>query len=307
MAEPPQIEEPHPNLLKIEVYISWDNLKPLKEFDADVCIHIPEELPEPVSYKDLFLHEVEGTINVVDAAKNCRQLIFISSSSVYKFNGLPVKESEACIENQLSDHGETKLLAEEVIGYEIPIDQKRLILRPRAIYGVGDQMLLPRLFNLLKNKTIFCPVPRQVETSLTHIDNLAYAIDLFLMREDAPNLQVLNVADEEPYDLCNHIQLMLTAIEEQPLKIISIPFKALNVFERLNSKLNFIKRLNPILMGSVNKTSILDLHCIKKELQYKAPRNLNNSYAEIAEWIQSLGGKSAYLNQLNAAPWLVKL
>src|SRR5690606_15645227 len=109
--------------------------------DADVCIHTAALPSDTDTYKSLIISNVEGTLNVVDAARKCRSFVYISSSSVYEFGQWPVSEDEASLQSSLSDYGETKLLAEEIVDLDIPEHQKRLILRPRAIYGKGEQLL----------------------------------------------------------------------------------------------------------------------------------------------------------------------
>lgn len=297
--------EPYPTLLQFASYKQTDILKPFAVIDADVCIHADNYHLETAHYHELFLNHVEGTLNVVEAARNCSFLIHLSSSSVYQFGDRPVKETDANIETALSEYGETKLLAEEVLGYDIPDHQKRLILRPRAIYGVGDTLFLPRLFNLLKGHTIFCTVDKKIKSSLTHVENIAYAIELFLNQKDAENLQIFNVTDDEEYPLCDSITEMLSAIEDRPLELINIPSSPLNAIDRIYSKLTFLKQLNPALFQSIHKNSVLDLHCIREKLVYKPKRNLHNSIAEIARWIKYIGGKKAYSKQISIAPWLV--
>lgn len=298
---------PHPALQKVADYIQADILKPLTPFDADICIHAAGYHNNPVDYEDLFLNHVEGTLNVVEAARHCSRIVHISSSSVYQFGKDPVKETDASISADLSDYGETKLLAEEVINFEIPLKQKRLILRPRAIYGVGDSTFLPRLFDLQNGPMIYCAVDKNVKTSLTHIENLAYAIDLFLHQEDAPPLQIYNVADEPVYSLCDSITDLLSAIEDQPLELVSLPDTVPNTIDMINSGLNFVKPINSAALKPIHHNSVLDLYCIRKHLQFKPRKNLQNSMSEIAGLIRSIGGKKLYIQQLSSLPWMPAL
>jgi len=287
--------------LKFSAYQQTDLLNPFPAFDADACIHAATYHSETAAYPELFLHHVEGTLNVVEAAKHCSHLVFISSSSVYEFGIHPVKETDARIEAKLSDYGETKLLAEEVLSYEIPASQKRLILRPRVIYGIGDNFFLPKLFDLVKDGTIFSPVDKNIKTSLTHIENIAYAIGLFFRQKEAESLQIYNVADESVYLLTDTIREILSAIEDHPLHVVHVPLKPLSAIDKLYSKLHFIKKLHPAILDAIHQNSVLDLHCIQKGLHYKPGRNFQNSVAEIAGWIKSMGGKKAYLQQLSAS------
>jgi 2-alkyl-3-oxoalkanoate reductase len=297
-------EKSHPNLLKYASYLQSNILKPIPLLEADVCIHAASLKSDTASYQELFLSNVEGTLNVVEAARYCSHIIHISSSAVYEFGDSPAKEIDANIDSDLSDYGETKLLSEEIMQLDIPINQKRMVLRPRAIYGIGDRILLPRLFNLLKRKTIFCPVESTIKTSLTHVENIGYAIQLFLVDKESPNFQIFNVADEKVYSLQDEIIKLLTAVENRPLKVISIPRGAINILTRLNSKLNFIRQLNPVVIKSISKNALLDTFCIRKELSYNPVHNFQNSHMEIVQWINQMGGKTAYLKSLGIVPWV---
>jgi len=297
-------EIPHPALQKFAVYVQADILNPLEPFDADVCIHAASYHTNPPDYESLFLNHVEGTLNVIEAARYCNRIVHISSSSVYQFGKNPVKETDANIAADLSDYGETKLLAEEVVNFEIPLNQKRLILRPRAIYGVGDATFLPRLFDLQKGPMIYCTVGKNVKTSLTHIENLAYAIDLFLHQEDAPSLQIYNIADDPVYSVCDTITDLLSAIEDQPLELVNLPGTVPNTIDMINAGLNLIKPVNTMALKPMHYNSVLDLYCIRKHLQYRPRKDLNNSMSEIVEIIRSIGGKKLYIQQLSSLPWM---
>ena len=296
--------KPHPELQKFADYIQCDILKPIPPLDADVCIHAANYHSNPADYEHLFLNHVEGTLNVMEAARYCSRVVHISSSSVYQFGSNPVKESDANISADLSDYGETKLLAEEVVNFEIPLNQKRLILRPRAIYGVGDGTFLPRLFDLQKGATIYCSVDKNVKTSLTHIENLAYSIDLFLHQEDAPPLQIYNIADEPVYSLCDSITDILSAIEDQPLELVNMPGTVPDTINMMNAGLSLIRPVDAAVPKPIHHNSVLDLYCIRKHLQYKPRKSLYNSINEIAGMVRSVGGKSLYVQQLSSLPWM---
>src|SRR5665213_1409954 len=93
---------PHPALLSYAKYVPGDITKPIEEFKADACIHVAGLASDNSDYGSLFLTNVTGTKNVIDAAKNCRTLIFISSSSVYNFCEKPAVEADAVLNAPIS-------------------------------------------------------------------------------------------------------------------------------------------------------------------------------------------------------------
>lgn len=297
-------ESPHPNLLKIATYLKTDITKIMPVIEADICIHAAALSSDTDSYKSLIISNVEGTLNVVEAAKNCSHLIHISSSSVYEFKNKPVSEDDASIHAHLSDYGETKLLAEEIMELDIPSHQKRLILRPRAIYGIGDRILLPRLLKLIRGNFILCPFKKHIQSSLTHVDNVAYAIELFLAQTNPIPLQIFNITDDKPYFLRKLAQQISSVIEKHQLTLIPLSKPVLKMFLYLNSKIPIVKNISPLVLNSLDRDAILDISRIRKELNYKPSKNFQNSWVEITDWVSKLGGKQSYLKQLPDAPWI---
>ncbi|MEJ7780887.1 MAG: NAD(P)-dependent oxidoreductase [Daejeonella sp.] len=300
-------DNPNPNLFKVARYIQADICGVIPEIEADVCIHAAALTSDTDTYKNLILSNVEGTLNVVEAAKNCRFFIHISSSSVYQFKKGPVTEDDATINSQLSDYGETRLLAEDIVVLDIPAHQKRLILRPRAIYGIGDRILLPRLISLIKGKFLLCPFKKSIQGSLTHIDNIGYAIDLYLAQKDQAQLNIFNITDEKPYFLKEIALECLSAVEKKRLLPLEIPSPLLKILLMINSKTNILKNMSRPVLNSFSQNAVLDISRIQQELKYMPSRNFQNSCSEIAVWINSFGSSQAYMKQLADAPWKVKI
>jgi nucleoside-diphosphate-sugar epimerase len=299
-------KNPSRNLLEVAKYIHANITGVIEPIDADVCIHAAALSSDTDTYKNLILSNVEGTLNVVEAAKSCRFFIHISSSSVYQFKDHPVREDEANIQSNLGDYGETKLLAEDIVELEIPDHQKRLILRPRAIYGPGDRVLLPRLLSLVKGQFLLCPFKKNAQSSLTHIDNVGHAIDLYLGQNDQPSLQIFNVTDEKPYFLRELALQCTSAVEKRNLVPLSLPESLMSVFLFLNSKTGLGNNISKPVLRSMGCHSVLDISRIKNELKYNPSKNFQNSCDEIAHWVESLGGSKKYLKHLSDAPWSIR-
>src|SRR5687768_9961497 len=63
-------------------YISQDLTKAIAEIDAEVLIHAAGLASDTADYNALYENNVTATQFLMEAAKKCRQIIFISSSSV---------------------------------------------------------------------------------------------------------------------------------------------------------------------------------------------------------------------------------
>lgn len=297
-------ESPNQNLLKIAEYIPADISRAIPPIDADACIHTAALASDTDTYKSLIISNVEGTLNVVEAARKCRYFIHISSSSVYQFKDRPLREEDATIDAALSDYGETRLLAEDIVDLDIPEHQKRLIMRPRAIYGIGDRILLPRLLRLVRGSYLICPFKRNIQSSLTHVDNVGYAIELFFGQENSPPVQIFNISDEEPYFLRDLLLQCSRAVKKKQLRAISPPPFLLHMLIRVSSGL-YKKNTSQPVLKSFDGNTILDISAIRKQLNYRPVKNFQNSCTEIAGWLDTFGSPENYLKQLSDAPWAV--
>ncbi|GEO04533.1 dTDP-4-dehydrorhamnose 3,5-epimerase [Adhaeribacter aerolatus] len=293
----------HPNLAAIAEYLSADITQSLPPFRADVCIHAAALASDTATYQDLHENNVTGTRQVLAAARFCEYFVQISSSSVYQFKNIPAKESSATLAANRSPYGKTKLLADNLVGEDIPAGQKRIILRPRAIYGIGDRVLLPRLLELIKRNIVFCPVSAQISTSLTHVDNIAYAINLFLRQASQPALQIYNVADAPVYNLRQCVLQLLSAVYQQELKVCSIPVSLLKLLTDLNKIVPFSAKLNPLVLNTLTQSAVLDISAIRENLGYQPRYYFENRYPQIAAWLHGVGGLNYYLNNLAQMPW----
>ncbi|MEJ7693043.1 NAD(P)-dependent oxidoreductase [Daejeonella sp.] len=300
-------EKPNQNLLKTATYIRADITGVIEPINADVCIHAAALASDTDTYKNLILSNVEGTLNVVEAAKKCRSFVHISSSSVYQFKNHPVKEDEATIQSELSNYGETKLLAEDIVELDIPDHQKRLILRPRAIYGIGDRILLPRLLRLVQGKFLLCPFRKGAQSSLTHVDNIGYAIELYLEQTEPAQLQIFNITDDQPYLLRDLAVDCSSAVEKRKLLPLTLPESLVKMLLFLNSKNNPANIISKPVLKSMGNNSVLDISKIKNELKYQPSKNFHNSCAEIVSWVDSFGSSKNYLKQLSEAPWSINM
>jgi len=293
-------QDPNAKLLTYATYIPFNIIKPIEYFNADVCIHAAGLATDQVDYDNLFLNNVVGTANVLEASKNCKLFIFISSSSVYNFTNKPAVEPDADLSAHLSDYGRTKLMAEELVKNNIPLTQQRLVLRPRAIYGIGDRHLLSRLLKLVRWQTIFYPADNKLQTSATHINNIAYAIELFFSQKDKPELQVFNIADDEIYSFKDITLKIVNAVEGRHLKVVDVSTKVLKSLAYISPK-----RVSPLALKTLTQNSVLDLSSIRENLNYKPLYDFGGSFEEIGEWVRNMGGKKVYLNNLDNAPWIL--
>lgn len=280
-----RMPKPPAELLRFATYVPADITKPFTLPEADVCIHAAALSDDKASSKDLYLPNVVGTKNVVEAASHCKKFIFISSSSVYLPQPEPILEEIAGKQNnaQLSPYGKSKLLSEEALHASYS-GEHCFILRPRAFYGPGDTQIIPRMLKLVKNDTLNKPGSLEIQLSMTHYENMGRAVECCLA-SDRKGINTYNVADEEVYQLITVMRKLTEALYGAPLHEKQIPISLLKVLAFLK-----IGGFTPLLVRALTQNMVLDISKIKQELGYTSQITFDMGLAEIKTWVDHIGG-----------------
>lgn len=278
-------KNPPEALLKYASYFRADITKPFQFPEAGICIHTAALSDDKAKPSELFEPNVLGTKHVTEASKLCKKFIHISSSSVYLPADKPIQEELAGKQNNklLSSYGKSKLLSEEML-IKTSTHDACFILRPRAFYGAGDRVILPRLLKLVKNNKFSRPGKMEIAVSLTHYENMAIAIQLCIDSEKK-GIHIYNVADDQQYILVDIIRKIIKELygKELPEKEINISFlKLLACFK--------IGGITPLLVRTFTNDMVLDISKIKRELNYSSKINFDSQLKEMGDWVRSIGG-----------------
>jgi 2-alkyl-3-oxoalkanoate reductase len=280
-----KMDVPPLNLPTFASYIKADITRPYELPDADVCIHTAALSDDKGSRADLFNANVNGSKNTLHAARACSTFVHISSSSVYLPSDNLLTEEMAGKQNnrQLSPYGYSKLLTEKML-LNTTRHNACFVLRPRAHYGPGDKVILPRLLKLVKEGEIHRPGSMKVDVSLTHYDNLIRAIECCL-QSGRTGINIYNISDEHSYLFIDIIRKLTTALygHELPEKQIPIALlKMLAVFK--------IGGMTPLLVRSFTRNMVLDINKIKKETGYLPVTDFSTSLNGLKDWVDRIGG-----------------
>lgn len=265
-------------------YFKIDITKSVPDIQADIVIHTAGLTDDKLDFKTLYETNVTGTANVLDACKQIKQLIYISSSSVYSFHkDIPYLETDVSEDLELlSPYGQTKLLGERIV-YEANHIPSRLILRPRAVYGLGDTVLLPRLLKLVKADLLILPAHISQKISLTNIGNIIEVLQIFIER-DTPGINVYNICDEEIYALDKAILALVNAVRKQKTGTLYIPKQLWSLLITANSFLKFNTTITKFASRQMTNTALLSTSKIQKDLGFKSSKSLYQEAQKIGEW-----------------------
>jgi nucleoside-diphosphate-sugar epimerase len=160
--------------------------------EMDVVIHAAALLGKWATYNQYYQTNVAGTKKLVDIAKKkgVKKFIFISSDTVV-FSGadlINIDEKYPYPKTKYA-YSATKQIAEKVvIAAAVPGIFETICLRPRLVWGIGDNNLLPLLVQAVESNKFMWIGKYNYKTSTTHIYNLVYATELCMAVNAAPNV-----------------------------------------------------------------------------------------------------------------------
>jgi nucleoside-diphosphate-sugar epimerase len=199
--------------------------------------------------------------------------------------------------NHLSGYGKTKFLAEELVRDNTSIPSK-YILRPRAIYGVYDKVLLPRLLKLVRGKQLIVPAHLAQQISLTHINNLVNVIADIMLNNKSGVTATYNIADLKIYSLAEVLPALLGNVTGRGLNLLKIPTWLWEGAVTLNEKFGWPSSMNRFAADSLTKNAVLNIQAATKDLSYRPQYTFEDSCKEIAQWVATQGGWKNYMKQI---------
>lgn len=291
-------KNPPKELENIAKYIQVDICHPFELPEADVCIHAAALSDDKAKMSELYTPNVIGTKNTIEASKNCKTFIFISSSSIYLPDKYPLIEEIGGKQNNedLSPYGLSKLQSEQII-HEHFKGNRCFILRARAFYGPGDTQIIPRMLKLVNKQTFNKPGKLDICLSMTHYENMAHAIECCI-NSGLQGINTYNVSDDSVYVMVDVLRKLFKTLYGHELreKEIHIGILKFMAFFR-------IKGFTPLLVRALTQNMVLDISKIKKELKYSPTMDFDKSLNQISVWSNNIGGLDTLQHIENHRIW----
>jgi nucleoside-diphosphate-sugar epimerase len=288
----------HPSLKGMADYISLELRESIPSLQAAICIHTAGLADEKASLADLKLTNLMGTQQLFEKV-NCDHFIHISSASVYSPSMHPHSENQALVIENLSRYGQSKALADQYLLKQTSKKTQITILRPRAIYGIGDRVLLPRILRLIKGRFFFQPQPMQYEISMTSIKNVILALDTIIESKISYGQEVFNIADPVSYDLGKVITLLANHCSDKDLLHVGIPEQVIGSLGKLFPQSNF----GPEVMRFFLCHHQLDTRKFNETFQVPLPHTFDQEVASIGDWVKKIG-LGAFRRNLSDLPFM---
>ena len=191
-------------------------------------------------------------------------------------------------------YARSKAMAEKLV--QESVDRHRgmtcVILRPRAIFGPYDQVLIPRLARVLQERGGKLPLPNggAVSIDVTYVDNVVHAMWLATVHKTIASGAAFNITNGEPARLCDILRTLFCEHLQQPFQIVSVPYRVLALVARL---MQFASRftgrepsLTPYSIGALSFDMTLDNAKARKVLGYRPIVSLQEGIARTAQWMR---------------------
>lgn len=234
---------------------------------------------------------VTATQNLLDVAQNCSvsSFIFISSPSIYATMkdqyGLKEEDELSC--PSLNEYAKTKLEAERYVLAASNREFKTVALRPRAIVGPDDRVLLPKIMEMIDRGILPLFRRGRAVIELTDVRDVAQAVLLAAKNIDNISGRAFNISGGKPIRIKELACKLADTINR---KIFFIPLPM--VFAKYLAKKLEIKgmhagyitepKLTRYTLATLAYSQTFDMSKAKEELGYEPSYDAVKTILDIA-------------------------
>ena len=257
---------------------------------ADVVIHSAALAKPWGKWRDFENANVIGTKNVVDASKDVQRFVYISTPSIY-FSGKPALKirEEDPLPEPATHYARSKLMGEEIVRLSgLPA----LILRPRALFGPHDSVILPRITRVMERGIFPLPAGGTALTDVTYVDNVVHAVDLCLKAPSTCFGRAYNITNDESMSIRDLTRLVAESMKidvrfvNAPLQPLMLAGRALELFA------TYVSHREPLLtrysVGLLGVSQTLDTTRAHSELGYMPIVSIRDGLERYREWLRAL-------------------
>lgn len=233
--------------------------------------------------------------NLINAAKmhKIKRFVYVSTPSLY-FDGqdrFDVKESDPLPKKFVNAYSKTKYEAELALEKsKIPY----IILRPRALIGRGDTIIMPRLIRAFQEGKLKIIGDGKNIVDLTSLANVADSIELALFVGCKGINQIYNITNGEPVKLWETIEKVLSLLgyEMNQKKVPYSIVKFISQIMELKAKLTNYKEpaLTTYGVGILAKSFTMDISKAKSLLEYSPKVSTDEAIDEFVSWYREING-----------------
>lgn len=234
-----------------------------------------------------------GTKYIIEGCKKhqVNRLIYVSSPSIYTQikDQLQLTEHDPIPKKKINAYAETKWLGEQAIDEAYNEGLPVITIRPRAIFGPGDQAILPRLLQVYQRGAIPLINEGKSKIDITYVSNV---VDALILCATAPTHtfgKKYNITNDHPMYLIDLLQMLFKELQ-LPLKTKKTPFSfaylAAGTME-IGYQMFAPHQEPPFTRYSITvigKSQTFDITAAKKELGYHPKVSIEEGFSQFATW-----------------------
>ena len=239
------------------------------------------------SYKDFYSANIQSQENLIKQSQlnNVTRFIYISSPSVYCDGTSKLNCNEIEIpKKRINNYSETKWQAEKLLKMS---KLNYAIIRPRALIGRWDTVIMPRLIRAYYERKLFIIGSGKNKVDLTSVSNVVNAIELLIHTDEKNLFQAYNITNDEPILLWEYIELVLLKLGYNP-KLKKIPKRIAYILGWFMEKKAVFSKNEPPLtkysIGTLANDFTLNIDKAKQNIGYKPIQNTKEGLQEFIEW-----------------------
>lgn len=257
--------------------------------EAKYVFHCAAKSSDWGSYQSFYNTNVISTRNVCNACmlNKIERLIYISTPSIYfdykdKFD---IKESDSIPKKFVNNYAKTKYLAEKIVDDAENNGLNVITIRPRAILGIGDTSIIPRIINVNQKKFLPKTVKDDILIDVTFVDNVVESLILAMNAPTEYSGRKYNITNGENIKFYETIEKLVTELGmKYNSKYISYK-KAYTVASIMEFLYKFLPNKKPILtkysVALISFNQTLDILKAKEELGYKPIVSIDEGFKQI--------------------------
>jgi nucleoside-diphosphate-sugar epimerase len=229
---------------------------------------------------------VGGTASVLAGCREhaVRRMVYVSSPSVVFDGGdhVNLREDAPYPRRFASVYSLTKKLGEDLVNAASRAGHlEAVILRPKAMFGPGDQSLLPRLVEVARRKRLPQVGDGRNLVDLTYVENVVQALTLALDSPAAPG-KTYTITNGEHVPLWPTVRMVLRRtglpndLRPLPLPVALLAARLMEIAGALGGKEPL---LTTYTVGILARTQTYDISAARRDLGY-------NPLISVAEGIE---------------------
>lgn len=262
----------------------------LFDFKPEIVVNCASRSSPWGKFEDFYRSNCLTQQNLIQQSQKTgvQRFIYISTPSIY-FNfkdRMGIKELAPLPKIPCNHYAKTKLEAENMLATS---ELCYITLRPRALVGRGDTVIMPRLIRSHKAGRLKIFGNGKNVVDLTPVSNMVDAVHLAILADDKYCGEDYNISNGAPVLLWDEINSVLKKIGLSPItqKVNSSLLTWMAKFMESKSRI-FHPEKEPILtaysVGVLSKSFIFDITKAKNDLKYIPKQSTSEAIDEFVDW-----------------------